>query len=615
MKLSIVRYLFILLLFGCTAKLSFAQRIKPDTNGIAQHLYLKNFISGDTYVFDQDTGITGFQRMHTPGFNAGPYQDQGIPGTPGRYTGLRFQPFYFNPGFESFEYLRDLNPYFVQVSGKPVSDLHYAQGPPEYIYLKALHSQGLGKYAGFGINYRRIKANNLYFNNLPNLDRTRISNHHQTSVNFHFHHPNNKYSAIIILANNQIRVAETGGVQNQGLFDSLSGRSRFFNSLAFLPSASNTFNDHCIRIYQIYEIGKSDSLPAKWSIFHEGELTRSRNLFESVNPDSVYFQNFYGGPNTSDEQIFLMANQRIGINHQVGAFKFSHSALWQPISFTHSDGASRQYHTYFLQTGVDGKLGDRLRGSGMAEWGWNGYNSDDMQLHFSLMKYLKKVLTRLTFFARKQAPSFQSQFHTGNHYRWSHSFDDTKLWALSAKVSHTGSQNNVSLLYGQMNQFVYFKEDGTPDQKNTAFNFFKTQAKFNLNIGHFHSSHYWIYQHVSSSVLPLPKWTGRSSFGLNGRLFKGNLWSEAGFELQYFSAYYAPVYNPATRQFQLQSSRKYGNYPIFDFYVNGQIKTLQFMLKYQHFNQNFMNGSFLLSPGYPILPTNFSLSIRWLLKN
>lgn len=603
------------ILFMFIALSSQAQRIQPDTNGVAQLIYFQNFTSGDTFLFEVDSSLQGFQRRHTPSFDLEPYQDQGIQGTPGRYTGLRFSSFYFNSGFESMDFLRELDPQCIQVSAKPLSDLHYVQGAPEYIYLKARHSQGLGKYAGFGVNFRRIKANNIYFNNLPNLDRTRISNHYNTRINFHFHHPNNKYSAIIELANNQIRIAETGGLQNQGLFDSLSGRSRFFNSLAYLPLASNTFNDHSIKIFQVYELKPSDTLHAKMSLFHEGELSRNRNIFESENPDSALFKNFYSGSNTSDEQIFLFGNQRIGVNHEIKTFKFKHSVLWQPVLFNHSDGTKKSFHTYYFQSSFFARHNNKTWSSGLAEMGWNGYNSGNMQLHFSLLKIYSKVHNRFTIYFRNQAPSFQSQFHAGNHYRWDHKFDDIRLWAIGSQLSQANSPNNLLVLYGQMNQFVYFNQSGLPEQKNSAFNFLKIQGKFNVNIGHFSSSHLWVYQHVSSAVLPLPDWSGRSSFGVTGRLFEGNLLTEAGVEVQYFTSYYAPVYNPATRQFQLQNERKYGNYPFFDFYVNGKIKTLQFMLKYQHFNQNFMNGSSLLSPGYPALPTNFSFSIRWILKN
>ena len=69
------------------------------------------------------------------------------------------------------------------------------------------------------------------------------------------------------------------------------------------------------------------------------------------------------------------------------------------------------------------------------------------------------------------------------------------------------------------------------------------------------------------SVLPLPQISLYTNMYLKFKVAKV-LMVQLGANMYYNTSYYAPYYEPATQQFQVQDEVKVGNYPLVNAYVN-----------------------------------------------
>jgi hypothetical protein len=91
-----------------------------------------------------------------------------------------------------------------------------------------------------------------------------------------------------------------------------------------------------------------------------------------------------------------------------------------------------------------------------------------------------------------------------------------------------------------------------------------------------------------------------------------------GLEVYYFSKFNAYSYNPMLAQFK-PGNETTGNYPLGDFYVSGEVKTVTFYLKMEHINQYATNYGFAetynITQQYPIEPLRFRFGIVWKFYN
>lgn len=608
-------------IFIWTAFYTQAQIIKTDT--ASNKVFIFNMSEMEWLndsLIPTDTVLREFHLKHTSLSNQTAIQNQGMWGTPERNLEMQV-PFrkYFNEGIYSFESLR--KPFSDQyaVSGKPVSDLHYVQGYPQMIYITAKHSQNLGQYASFGVDYRRLKMQNIYFNNLPELDRNRIPNLYNTRVYFRFDHPNKRYMLLVQTISNKITQQETGGIQNEGRFDSLGIGARLFNQSAPLVDGVNKFRDLGIQIHQIYTLRKNDTAELKGGtrIFHRVIISQNRNQFNLSLSDSGYFSHFYSGSTTADQQQFLNINNEAGIGRSSEKWRTRVSVLQQTIKFTGSYDDRALLGNLFLKASALYNNQGTLSGF-TGDFGIGGYNSGDIYLRaFHLRKLSPLKTLNVALNTMIVEPDFQQRYYYGNHYRWNQKL--LKQQNINSELAYTFSGKHplkAEIQGGSLRNFVYFSNQGYPVQHTENEVWYKIKIDHTLDFKRWNVQNTLIYQQVSEDILPLPKALAKSSWYLKGWIFKENMYFESGIDFFYHDAFNAPVYNPATRQFQLNGKEKYGNYPIGDIFLNARIRTVSLMLRIHHINQGvYPESSYILSPGYPILPRSFSFGVRWLLTN
>jgi len=115
-----------------------------------------------------------------------------------------------------------------------------------------------------------------------------------------------------------------------------------------------------------------------------------------------------------------------------------------------------------------------------------------------------------------------------------------------------------------------------------------------------------------ASFFNVPEFVTRNSFYYSNYLFKGKpLYLQTGFTFKYFTSFYAEAYNPVLSEFVLQNTTEIGNYPIFDFFVNGQIRRTRLFFKVENVGASFTGRNYYSAPSYPYRDLTVRFGLVW----
>ena len=208
-------------------------------------------------------------------------------------------------------------------------------------------------------------------------------------------------------------------------------------------------------------------------------------------------------------------------------------------------------------------------------------------------------------------------------YNWSNSFKNEKINTLGANVFTPWA--NAEVQYSVLNDHLYFEDISTPAQiasqtqiinpaqYGNTINYLSVKAGREFKFGAFALDNTVLYQKVTQSdlVLNVPDFVTRNTFYYSGYFFKKALYIQTGIIFNYFTKFYANDYNPVVGEFFVQKTKEIGNYPTFDFFVNGRIRQTRIYLKAEHFNSSFSQNNFYSSPSNPYRDFTISFGLVW----
>lgn len=90
---------------------------------------------------------------------------------------------------------------------------------------------------------------------------------------------------------------------------------------------------------------------------------------------------------------------------------------------------------------------------------------------------------------------------------------------------------------------------------------------------------------------------------------------QLGANVYYNTAYYAPYYEPATQQFQVQNEVKVGNYPLINAYVNFHLKQARFFVMAYNLSSKFAEPNYFSLAHYPLNPMVLKMGIAVTFNN
>jgi hypothetical protein len=580
----------------------------------------------DTNRVFEDTTFDKTYRLNPYRTDETFHLDLGPLGTPAYSFQERFKiNQLFDLGFHTMDaYQSDPKNTKYYYSNTPRSLLKYSQGSQDLLYLKAEHSQKLSELWSVGIDYRRIKSNNIYFGNLTDFLSTKIPNSFNTKLYSRFHSPNRRYEILVNAYFDKNTLNETGGIVDRAHFDTLIGREKHYFNLAQNSSATNTLKHQGVYIKQYYRLGSypetivqydsintdsiiSVTLPetsTHGQLFHEIQFEKNHALYEDPNPNRTYYGQFLFSGSTLDslEQVCLRNTIGIVLDRKLKPrIKLNHEI----VSINQNGLMKAQFQNLSANLDLEKELGTFTIAGSVGQH-FTGYNAGDQHISLNVLNKSFKLLYNYSRFE----PSYASKYFVSNHVYWYNNWDKTNIQSLGLEYN-IGELLQVSLAQRTLSNWIIYGANAQPVQ--IAENISVTTASFKnrLKLGHWHLNSHVEYNEISDNRLPTPRWSVKESFYYERPLFKKSMPAQIGLDFYFQTEFEGLTYYPVTRQYQLSPGNFIGNYALFDAFFSAKVGHLKLFAIVQHVNEDFMGNAYYSAANYPMMPFSFRLGVEW----
>ena len=213
------------------------------------------------------------------------------------------------------------------------------------------------------------------------------------------------------------------------------------------------------------------------------------------------------------------------------------------------------------------------------------------------------------YFKNLVVPYLLNHF-VSNHFVWENNFSKTKRVRVGGELDIPFSWTNVNVGYETLTDYIYWDMDGLPAQHSGAIHVLSARLRQGLHFKAFNWENSVTLQTSSNEqVLPLPKFAIYSNLYATFTIARV-LHVQMGVDGNYYTKYYAPVYNPATMTFHSQHEMECGNFAIMNLYANFKMKQARFFVAWTHFNQKLHSGdAYFAMPHYPLNPARLQLGV------
>ncbi len=528
---------------------------------------------------------------------------------------------------------------------RPITSLFYYQGANELLGLEALHSQNIKPNWNFGVEYKRLKEEGFYLKQNTGSYNTRLFTW--------YHSKDYRYHVLASVTWNRFRNTENGGLYSAESFDTLSGPvrnplTRYYSSFG---EVENELKRNVYSVTQIYRLGQKryfpteatdslgrpipDTIPTFIPTHQVSVRTRLENYcnhFIVSDVSDMPFTDFFRDSLTTFDSTWYK-NFETSIGIESGAYeRLARDSI-------HPEGRKLFYGAWLDLNWIRvGWLEDYAQYANMAlraevsnrDWistregfrvsvyrAFHGYNNRDMELKAEAARVLGpvKVGSRILFKTYRQ--DFLSRYYFGNHDFWYTNLERQGVSHYEFGISDPGPRNwwELNAAFIDLENLIYYGADQRPEQKKGHTTLLQSELKLKWRVAWFNLQSRVLYQKTNSrDILRVPELAMKHSLFAQGMVFKKNLKVKAGVDFFWTSAFNAPAwYAPARIWYtpEGEGSQTIGNYPYFNVFVNGQIRTVTFFLFFQHASAGLFSNSYYSSALYPMQPRSFRFGLRW----
>ena len=599
------------------------------------------FFDSDYYYFI-DTSFNDlhwyhqFDHRNKDNYN---YSRLGSMGTPmNRLTYRKSKSIWNYNGMGGYEpYFRSLEDIPFYHTRSPITEANYWMGYERGQSFNINHTQNINKDWNFVINYRRLNDLGYYEHN-RNIQSSFLFNTNYKGQN--------GYNAQLYYLNEKLNTEENGGIVSDSLFEvgqdqkilldvNLDQDTRELRNREF-------FIDQNIDLNKLFVLLKStrdtvsESLPeadgdtvvskikepAVLALGHTFKYVASYNKYVGIASSDLsqgYYDNYYNvtSGEYTDSTHYRSYENTVYIKGEVG--NKNRLNVKGGVKNIITEYSSYNYQLINSGWGITGNVSGRLKDviniRAEADYIFTGNLKQSLDL--KAMGELKPLDWLRAFGGYQYTlryPDYFEQFNFSNNYIWQNSLKQQGTNRLWYGVGW-GRSNKLEISNIVLNNYTYYNKDKLPVQSDENVLLFKAELTQNFEFWDLlHFDNRVTFQKVggNSEVMPLPEWHTRNALYFEFHLFNRALKCLAGSELNYFTAYYSPSYNPATGRFYVANEKLIGNYPIVDLFATFKLNTARIFFKYEHINQLLGgNNNYYAAPHYPFPDAKFRIGITW----
>jgi len=534
-------------------------------------------------------------------------------------------PLGYNLHIESFKnYLltnRDVR-YFLQY--QPYTEIFYIMGSKKEQNLQVTFSREIVKNFTFGLHFELNNSPGPYKNNKSNDTRVYFTGQYQTN--------NKRYGILANYLHNKLELQENGGISADSLFEQNLEPDRRVIPV-YLQNATNLVKKSGFYVEQYFNLlqpeHKTDSTHRKIDL---GSLTYAfqyeRNQFIYEDADTAF--NFYIGHQaildsaSTFDSIYQMKMSntikwsslgyydKADDKHFYLFFGLTHNHITQTFAY---DSIDRNYNQIISFGGMGINIGRSFYLNVDAQLVAGDYNGGDYQLKGELNQFLgrkEKNAGRLTASLSliSKTPYWYFIEYNSNYYRWKNDFKKENYTILDAEYTF----RNISAggrFYTMVN-YTYFNDSMQPTQIEKGETLMQLFVEGSIPWKSVGVNTRLVYQETSQpNVWRVPKLTGTMDLYFMHTIFKKAATIKTGFQITYFTAYYADAYMPALRTFYIQNDKKIGDYVYIDYYLTLVVKRARLFFKAAHVNGYFGDYRYYSAPNYPTRDARFYFGVNW----
>ncbi len=216
---------------------------------------------------------------------------------------------------------------------------------------------------------------------------------------------------------------------------------------------------------------------------------------------------------------------------------------------------------------------------------------------------------------QSKSPDFNYLLYQSDYidYNWSHHFDNenTRYLGFSFK-SNKWVDAEASIT--QKDFYTYFDAYSKPQQYSGIVSYLKVRAHKAIRYKKFTLDNTVQYQKVATGneVFRVPEWITENTLFFSDHLFKGDpLYLQTGISFSYFTKYKADEFNPLLNEFVLQNDQLIGAYPVFDFFINGEIRRTRLFLKAENVSALWSRGNYFVTPTHVYRDFTVRFGLVW----
>jgi hypothetical protein len=513
------------------------------------------------------------------------------------------------------------NSIHIYQTTRPFTRLEYAQGPLEFINVGVTHAQQISKRLAFGLDYRRIKNQNLYYSNLENLSRVRMGNLFNSKFYTSYYTPTRKYEMIASYVWNKSRNAEPGGLANDTTYELLSGRQKENNNPARYTSAFNTHAQNNFKLSQFYRPGgKSTDSTIDMSLgqfrnqfFLTTEFRSERLTYEDNNPDSANY-GFWLDEFKDSFQLRTLSNE-VGYTVKLKPISLT-TSLQHAYCTVYNNGIAESYNNVYARANI--KLQVKSFGvTGNAKLGLLGYNLGDYHLDGNASFLFKGFNMNAGIISQLVEPNYLDQNLNSNVISWTTNFKKTSVNKIVANAAFENGGHRIKARANieTIGNLVYFDNTDRIQQESGLISLLQLEAGHGYKTKYFGSNVSVLLQNSSNNqALPRPATSLSANAYVAFRLFNKNLGVQVGARSYWFSDFNSPMYTPYTRQWHNTNENFTMTAPI-NPYVTAKAKSFFFGFEMFHVQEGLMGDAYYSSPDYALMPRSVRLNFRWDLSN
>lgn len=518
---------------------------------------------------------------------------------------------------EDYKYNANNIPYLI--ANKPVSELDFTFFGYGTECFKGLLSQNLSKRTNIGVGIKKqnnkgfyqsnpVAQNNFYFYIVNQSSRLR------TNLEFYYNDAtikeNGGYQTDII----NLYAPSNWSFQDIKLGNAINKQKDYRMSLRnrFLISKQNEILDSVERL-------KSLMKPISSSFFVENELSYSKEIlsFRDEKATKAYYGNYmpidsltvfetYYRNNKISNQFSLNYNFFKGEKEYVRIQSYLQTE-WNSIDRGANELTSQNDN--FLTTAIGGSanfnfpLGISLNNSIYKPF--SGFTKNDFYIESELSKNIfdSKILIKGSF--ASQRPGYFYNYMYTNNLVANYDFQNQKTLSFSGAIFSEKWKGRVEVDYFNINNFLYFDENGLPVQEQNSI--FQVKMQKELSYKSLYTNHLLIYQNSYYQKL----WY-KATIALKNSAFKKNLNYFIGTNITLNSNYNVFEYNPLLMQsVNLKNPTKNDFFPIIDLFATLKISSALLSFTYENLLTSLTNKGFYHATYYPISPSAFYLRLNW----